>query len=225
VVRISEVDLPGAGGVIAMWDLVLQLFSESPNPIAATLAAAAAAAVLMALRNSGSRRRRWVVVAAVLPLAFAACLIASHMMETDRERIMARTRELLSATVPLDRSVIRRMIDREAGFVDKSERTCFDAVRSIGLLESWLREMPIASHEVREEAATLQGPGTAESSIMVWTMFADEDAAQRMGFGASRVTSAWRFRWRYDEEHRNWRVTQVQCTRLRSMTYPPCSMW
>lgn len=208
-----------------MWDLVKQLLFESPHPVVAVLVAVAAVAVLTALRRRGLRRRCWFGVAAVLVLVAVGGVALSCLVVTDRERVIARTRVLLGCTAPLDRTAMRRMLHYDASFVDKSEHTCFNATRTIDLLETLIRRVPIQAHQIREEAASILSPRVAESSIRVWTTLVDESTFRQMGLRSGRVASDWRLRWRYDEDEKQWRVTQIQCTRFLQTPHPPCSVW
>ena len=125
----------------------------------------------------------------------------SCLVVTDRERVIARTRVLLGCTAPLDRNAMRRMFHYDASFVDKSEQICFNATRTIDLLETLIRRVPIQAHEIRQEAASILSPRVAESSIGIWTTMVDEPTFRQMGLSSGRVASAWRLRWKPWRQH------------------------
>ena len=208
-----------------MWVFVQQLLFESPYALVAVLLACAAIGTIAALCSRGRRRRGWGGVAGLFVVMAMAPLILAPLVVTPRERILARMHALLDHTVPFNRTAIRRMMDFDASFVDRNDHTCFDAVRTIAMLESLTKRLPIARHEIVEEAATLLEAETAESSLKLWTYLANEKKSREAGLASSRVTSAWRIRWRYDEGDAKWRMTQIQCTRFLQTIYPSCGLW
>jgi hypothetical protein len=184
--------IEGGGGVAA-------LLFEQPLLIGAALVVVAALAFIT-LNRQEKGRLGLLVGGAVLLLA-AAAAAAGFLVETDRERIRARTVELVSATGDVDAARVATLLDDE-----------------VDLLMGGRRVPGVGREVILDAIDRLEGRFAMADARAVTTQASVDDGARARTQVQVRATpeggapslSWWLLNWTKDDAGA-WRITRIDC--------------
>ncbi|CAN5751188.1 hypothetical protein BH11PLA1_BH11PLA1_07850 [soil metagenome] len=173
----------------------------SPWPLAVVCAVLGIAACWVLLRLGRGRALAIALLLIGLVLA-AGTLIAAGLVETERERVMARTRELVTAAARADFSGVDALLAPDARVVNLGSGE-IARPRLMSMVERDLAasgRYALKSHAIGTVRAVIDGPNTARAQVNVTVTPA------AFGFATS---SWWLLRWRMDAGG-VWRITTIE---------------
>lgn len=178
---------------------VQHLLLEQPGYVMAVLMVGAIVAYV-ALKARGQGRRGVMIAAGAVALAVSVYLI-SRVVETDRERVIANTADLVHATATGDAGRVEALIFDSVRLINVSE-----GEMDRGLILTRVREYfgsggkyAIQEHAVLEVDAAKVGPNTSVAQVKVRVTPAGS------GFP---VLSWWKVNWQ--KEAGEWRVVSIE---------------
>jgi hypothetical protein len=193
------------------------LFLESPWAVTGVLLAGALTVVLISRLRLN--KIKGLCVLAMLGLAVGVFVLAKAVT-TDRERLILNTRQLVSATGPLDPAELDRLIDPRAT-VSGSDGTVwlnYDQVRP--RLKRVVGKYGVRSQRVREVQAIAHDGGWGESTVIVRT--------EASGSSGIPINTGWHLTWEKTQTPQessggksggesgdgNWRVVDIRWMRF-----------
>jgi hypothetical protein len=206
-------------GTIGLASIASHLLLESPTPLIGAVLIAAVFLALSALQARGTSRRGLAVGALAALVAAPLLWLLAATITTERERVMARTMQLLDLTVPIQLPALEGLIKADAEFVSHVGRECFDRARMLGILKRNLEAHRVSAHDVRSLAAQVISDSEAESWLEVRTSFADGSPV-----GSGPVPSSWQLTWGRRGSGEPWQITRVRCMRLMRVACN-CTLW
>lgn len=173
--------------------------------------------VAFALLVTGMRRNRgaWHVAAGVAALAAGGVYVLAATVQTDRERVEQRTRELVAATAPLDAPTLRQLIDDQATVtLPGGEPLRLAGVLSDELISA-VDRFAVESQSIRGLHVEAPQPGAATARLDVRTVLG--------GDVHYPVRTEWLITWRRGDDGR-WRVAAVQWLEFQNRP-PTQQLW
>lgn len=186
---------------------------ESPWALAATLAL-----IGVVLFVHGARRlnRRVVIVAGVSMLLGIGVVVLATFVTTTRELLIARTREMIAATAPLDLPRLRGFVASGAQLVGPDGSPWLDAEEIFRELESATHRFSIVAQDAGRLTAETPAPTLGRTSLHVRTTFGGRPPS-------APIATDWVFTWEKQTDGR-WRVTRLQWMLLQGSP-PPIGVW
>ena len=193
---------PDSSGDLPDPPLVAHLLLENPWPLALTLLALAAVFLIRAHRAQA----RGPVVGAVLcaGLAIGAWGLAAGVT-TQREHLVAQTRELVDSTLPLDTTVFSSLFAPDATLRGPAGERWLSVEQMVAELAG--SKHRLRSHRVREVQAWVQRPGRALTKLRISTVVGSTRADDRA------VPTEWLITWE-PEDSGSWRIERIQWVKL-----------
>lgn len=187
---------------------------ENPWPLVIVLIVLAVVLRLMATRSRRPRGYRFNYAALGALLAALGVYLLTVFVETDRERLVDRTRQLVAATAPLDTAAIDALIARGAVVTGPAGETwvLYDDIRPE--LERAVGRHGIARHALRSLAADVVSSVRGRSLLSLSTTTDD------LGLP---IRTQWLITWRKEGDG-TWRVIELQWLEFQGQ--PPRNlMW
>jgi len=146
--------------------LIERLTLESPMPLVLSLLVIGVGG-LVVLNSKAKLRPGLLVLAGAWALAGAFLLVGS-LVQTPRESLMARTRELISALADVDRASMTRILRQDAEVEVRGFRTFAGRESVIGAAEHYVGgEYAVDSFSVPEIQGVIDGANTARTQARV----------------------------------------------------------
>lgn len=175
---------------------------ENPWPPAIGLAAFAVLAFF--ILNSRAQAKQGAVIALSLLAAAAACIAASFLVTTDRERLAAKTRELIAATATADLGTLGPMLASDVGLSVLERPAPQDKDGILGLVGRYMgNEVRIREHSTSELTAHVDRLGTGKTLVRVRV------TADVAGMSGASNRSWWRITWRKTPDGQ-WQVLHIE---------------
>ena len=186
--------------------VVEYLLLEQPWPLVGGLVAAA---VLMAAVAQRRRDRRWLGAAiGALVLAPGAYVLAT-MVNTDRERLVARSRALVGATVsPVDFEHVATFLDADVTLTGPHGAHWLDADAIDRTLRRAEQRWGIEAQSIADLKAATTGRRQGRTALSLRTTLGG-----RLDYGPIR--SGWVLQWRQDADG-TWRVQRIACMQINN---------
>lgn len=178
---------------------------ENPWPLVVALLAAAVVLRVVSTRRETPWRGRlgWAALGAVL-LA-GGVYLSTAIVETDRERLIDRTRQLVAATAPIDAGALDGLIARGAVVAgpDGSPWVVYDDIRDE--LEAAVQRHGGFDHAIRGLAAEAVNKARGRSLLSLSTTTGDLGVP---------IRTRWLITWRREGDGR-WRVMEIRWLEFR----------
>lgn len=180
-----------------------------------TVALLAGAGLLAAwwLRRAGQRRRANLAAIACFALAAAVAAVGA-LVTTEREVVMARTREAVDAAAAADAAALRDLSTETVRVLLPIMQVPDDRERLLEMAQRQLGpdgDFRLRSHRIGTVRAVIDGPNVARSHVAVRV-----EPARDGGFGP--IGTAWELSWRREPLPGGgfgpWRVTTVRALQL-----------
>ena len=181
------------------------LFLESPWAVVA-VCLVLAVGLLLAWRN---RRKKVLSLLALIPLALALGVwLLAGAVTTDREQLIQDTIDLVSATAPLDKGALDRLIDPAATVSGPDGSIWLASGQLKPRLQSTLNRVTIDAQRTRSIQAIAHDTGWGESTVVVRSEVS----------GTSPINTGWRLSWaRGQSESDTWRVVDIRWLRFQGL--------
>lgn len=179
------------------------------NPIPGVALLVLIAVVLFLILNSRGKIKPAIASAALLIALAGALFAVATLIETDREIIKARTRELVAAVARVDRSGMHEVMSEDiTPHVTKVRR---DATRDelIARVEEYVGGVYGATgHDILDLQAAMYGPRVGRTQTRV-----------RVSSPLGTVPSWWRIDWQLENDG-VWRASRIECLWLPGIPNP-----
>lgn len=179
------------------------------SPWFAVVGLALGGAIALVVLN---RQGRASLGAGIMLVGFALAVllaVVAYLVETQRERLIRQTRELVTRTAAADTAALRPMLSERVNVVSALPLTL--PVDKETLLDRVRQELgeahPIAEHSTGGEQASIDGVNTARTQLRVWVQLHRDQAITGAPIG-----SWWRIDWR--KEGDEWRVATITLMQL-----------
>jgi hypothetical protein len=179
------------------------------DPIAGVVLLLALAVALFFVLNARGRIRQACAAAGALALLAAGLLALASFVDTDREIIAARTRELVAAVSAADRAQMDQLLADD--LTVRVTRVPPGASKEVVMatVESEVRTLYHASeHEVLDLQAAMYGPRVGRTQTRV-----------RVGSEYGAIPSWWRLDWQRGNDGR-WRATRIEALWIPGVPNP-----
>lgn len=178
--------------------LVERLTLESPMALVLSLAVIGLAGLI--IFNNRGRAGTGLSVLGVAWLLAGAALLVALLVETPRERLMDRTRELVAALAGVDTNALSGMIDEDATVEVRGVRSFEGRDSIIRGAEQYIGSSTrIESHRVPEIQAVIDGPNAARTQVRV-----------RHSGNSVPPASWWRITWYRVSESEPWVAIEIE---------------
>lgn len=175
------------------------LLFHSPLPLVVVLLAVAGV-----LRVLASRRRnpKFNYGAMTAVLVAVGVFLLAHFVETDHERLAARTRQLIQATAPLDAAALDELLAQGVVLTGPGGQAWLREDQIRGELERTIQRFPIKEQAIRSLGAEVTSANRGLTLVALATTM------QESLYGAP-IRSLWLLHWRRDADG-PWRVAEIQ---------------
>lgn len=192
--------LPGA-------PLIERFFLTNPWPMMVIMAIAAIA--VFVVLNARGKIKVALISAAVLLAAAAAIVLVATLIQTDREHMQARTRELVKAVAEVDRPALESLFSDDLTIRVFRVPPDADKDQIIAAVETQIgRLYKVNDYAVLEVQATLDGPRVARTQTRV-----------RVGSDMGAIPSWWRLDWVLENDA-VWRVRRIEALWIPGVPNP-----
>lgn len=174
------------------------------NPWPPAIGLLAFAVLVFFIMNSRSQTKQGAMIAGGLIVTAAVCIVTSFAVTTDRERLAARTRELIAATATADLRELGPMLASDIGLSVLTRPAPQDKDGILGLVNRYMgNEVSVKQHAVSEVTAHIDRQGTGKTLARVRVTV---DAA---GMNDMTNRSWWRITWRKTAEG-EWEAMHIE---------------
>lgn len=179
------------------------------NPIPGVILLVVLAIALFFLLNARGRIRTAAITSGVLLVLAGALFGLASLVETDREAIAARTRDLVSAVAAADQPAMERILAPDLSV--RATRVPRGAARDevIATVESVLGgTYRVSEHEILDLQAALYGPrvGRTQTRVRVTSEFGS-------------IPSWWRVDWQLHDDN-EWRANRIEALWIPGVPNP-----
>lgn len=174
------------------------------NPWPPVIALAAFAVVAFFIMNSRAQMRQGVLIAGGLLLVAAACILTSFLVTTDRERIAARTGELIAATAAADLRKLGPILASDIGLSVLERPAPQDKDGILDLVNRYMgNEVKVKQHSISELSAHVDRLGAGKTLVRVRV------TADVAGMNDASNRSWWRISWRKTPDG-EWQAVHIE---------------
>jgi len=177
------------------------------QPLFVVITLIVVAAILMGIaRRTASRRL--VISAGVCVGVAVGVLLLARVVDTDRERLIAHTRELVQATAPMQLRRFAGLLDERMMLVGPEERPWLNRDQILSAMQNITSTYAIEEQRVDVLGAQITGPQRGISLVDVTTYPSPHAAVSY-----APVRTRWLLQWsrrREGQDEPAWRITQVQ---------------
>ncbi len=185
--RIAPLPQPG---------LLERLTIESPGTLVASLVVIGLAGLL--ILNARARLRAGLVVLVVTGLLAGGIALIAGLIQTPREALMSRTRELVTALAQLDRPALHTMLSPDAEVEVRGVSTFKGRDTILGAAERYVGEGSITSHAIPEVQGVIDGANAARTQVRV------------RHSGSVPPASWWRITWYRVSQDEPWTAVKIE---------------
>jgi len=183
------------------------LLLERPWPVVIALGWAAAVLAVAAYRRL-SRRLAWAAIAAIL-LALTVGLLA-WLVETDRESLIERTRQLVAHTTPLDVQKVNACFDSHASLIGPGGEVWLTHDTMLLSLKSAAKRRALHQQNIRRLAAEILNADRGRTELALTTWVGEQ--------GEFPIPTTWLLTWQRGTDGQ-WRIVTIQWLLMRGQ--PP----
>lgn len=178
---------------------------DNPWPLAGLLVAVAVGLVWWFNRQGKAKEGvRWAALCGALA---AAAVLTGRLVTTQREVLMAQTRQLISVTAKADLVVLEPLLAREIVLTLPGNSAAFSRGQILDLVRKYPGgQYPVESVSIDSVQAVLDGPSIANAQVHVRT------SAPEATLYDFPVGSWWKIGWRRDGDR--WVVSSLQCLQI-----------
>lgn len=183
-----------------------KLLLEQPWPL--LLALGILAFGLAVVANRQIKPKLWLGSLGAVALAMLVALLA-WQIETPAEQAIHMTRQLVTATCPLDIPRLRSVMAPTAQVIDPNRQTIITADRLLDTLDRVVKVYPITTQSIRQ----IEADDDNEQSVLV-----ELTLGTGLGSSGSPTPTQWRLTWVH-EKGQSWKLAEIQW--LSIWTQPP----
>lgn len=179
------------------------------NPIPGVVLLILIAIVAFLVLNARGKVKPALLLAALLVTLAGVLFAVASVVQTDRETISARTRELVAVVAAVNRPGMEEIL--ADGLVTRATRVPRDATKDqvIAIVESELGvKYQASSHEFLDLQAAMYGPRVGRTQARV-----------RVSSDYGGIPSWWRIDWQLDDDGR-WRASRIEALWIPGVPNP-----